>query len=101
MSCVRGCCPDEATHFKNVSFISPETMNGNEKDRVLAKNRDAYYRLRHQGLHPPSIDSSAELESRAVDQFEIDTGKLYKDAEERKKVKEGYEKMQLHQLGVA
>ena len=44
------------------------------KDAVLAKDLEAYKRLRKQGLQPPSVDGSARLESEAVSKVEIQTG---------------------------
>lgn len=98
MTCTRGCCPDEATHYKSVGFRSAETNTTNDRDRLLSANLDSYYRLRHQGLHPPQIDISNALERRAVDQVEIDTGHLYKNEEDKKRVREAITEMQVREL---
>lgn len=44
------------------------------KDAVLAKDLEAYKRLRMNGLQPPRVDGSARLESEAVTPVEIQTG---------------------------
>src|SRR5205823_6490507 len=98
VSCLRGCCDDEATHYKSVSVRSASTSKSNDRDRLLAANLDSYYRLRHQGLRPPQIDISNALERRAVDQVEIDTGHLYKNDEDKRRVREAITEMQVKEL---
>jgi hypothetical protein len=49
------------------------------KDRALAKDLEAYRRLRHEGLQPPSVDGAARLERQAVTKLEIETGVLNTD----------------------
>lgn len=56
------------------------------KDKVLSADLDAYKRLRHSGLQPPSVDGAAELEKRAVTKEEITWGRLL-DAEQRTEAK--------------
>jgi len=51
---------------------SPEVADVRRRDAALDKDRAAYKRLRHDGVQPPSVDGSADLEKRAVDQVEID-----------------------------
>lgn len=98
MSCTRGCCATEAEHYKSVAMQSAPTGKANDRDRLLSANLDAYYRLRQQGLHPPQIDKSCVLERRASDQFEINAGHLYKDEDEKKRVKEAVSDMQIREM---
>jgi hypothetical protein len=44
------------------------------KDRVLDKDLDAYKRLRKDGLQPRKIDGSAEVEKRAEEKWQVETG---------------------------
>jgi hypothetical protein len=46
------------------------------KDKVLHKDLDAYKRLRQEGLQPKRIDGSAELERRAEEPWQVETGIL-------------------------
>ena len=63
-----------------ISGVSPgfsEKMSS-EKSRqsVLSKDLDAYKRLRMNGQQPKQIDGSANVESRATDGWQIETGIL-------------------------
>lgn len=52
------------------------------------KDRPAYRRLRHNGTQPPHVDGAAELESRASNEFDVNTGLKYGHLPEER-VKEG------------
>lgn len=52
--------------------LSPETADTKRRDTQLALDRDAYKRMRQDGVQPPSVDGSASLEQRALDPVEID-----------------------------
>lgn len=56
------------------------------------KDHAAYRRLRRQGLQPKVLDGCAELENRAVDQFEIETGHIFTTAKERTEALEGMQR---------
>lgn len=43
-----------------------------QREKQLHKDRDAYKRLRADGLQPSSVDGSAHVESGVKDQLEID-----------------------------
>jgi hypothetical protein len=45
-----------------------------KRDRQLAKDRDAYRRLRMEGLQPPRLDGAHRLEAEAVTSLEVQTG---------------------------
>lgn len=46
------------------------------KERDLHRDRDAYKRLRSDGLQPPQIDGCAQLEKRATTPTEVESGQL-------------------------
>jgi len=65
MSCVRGCCPSPAEHYKSLSYVDHGQGSYHTKDRQLGKDRDAYKRLRQNGLQPKRVDGSARVEQTA------------------------------------
>lgn len=67
------------------------------KDKTLAKDLDAYKRLRHDGLQPKTIDGSHNVESRVNSQFDIDLGHVVPKAEESR-VREGMDWAKEHGL---
>lgn len=60
----------------------------NEKEKVLHQDRDAYKRLRMDGLHPRTVDGARDLERNVNSQFDIDLGRII-PKEERSRVEEG------------
>lgn len=46
------------------------------KERALHRDRDAYKRLRQNGLQPPSVDGSARLEQRATTEAQVESGRV-------------------------
>lgn len=54
------------------SVYSPEVADMKRRDAQLHKDRDAYKRLRADGLQPNHVDGSAALEGTVQDQLEID-----------------------------
>ena len=48
----------------------------NAKERSWHKDMDAYKRLRRDGLQPPHIDGARELEQKATDRIQVETGML-------------------------
>jgi hypothetical protein len=74
--CARGCCPSQAEHYRSVQIgtgeLSPEVADINRRDKALFTDREAYKRLRKDGLQPASVDGSARLEQNVKDQIEID-----------------------------
>jgi hypothetical protein len=70
--------------YKTVGVVKAP---GRLSDAQFSKDRDAYQRLRKQGLQPPHIDGCAQLEKEAVTRDEIVTGVVRPDisAAERKK----------------
>jgi putative FmdB family regulatory protein len=56
---------------KDIDWSGSKTKE-REKERDMA----AYKRLRSEGLHPPSIDGSADLEIRAGNKWEVKAGHI-------------------------
>lgn len=54
----------------------PEATRIVNTDKHWAADMEAYRRLRHNGIQPKRIDDSAELETRATDQFEVEMAKI-------------------------
>lgn len=46
------------------------------KDRLLHKDLDAYKRLRNDGMQPKKIDGAADVEKRADEKWQVETGIL-------------------------
>ncbi len=96
MSCGR-CwkCREGTGCIREVSFAPsampsrhPSAVATVAKDKQWDADMPAYQRLRRNGVQPPRIDDSAELEKRASDQFEIELGTVVpKDMKSR--VQEG------------
>ena len=59
-----------------ISTVRMNTSEGvrktQQREDQLAKDRDAYKRLRRDGLQPNTVDGSANVEGRITDQVEID-----------------------------
>lgn len=52
--------------------LSPAVADTNRREDALTKDREAYKRLRRDGLQPDNVDGSAQLEARVIDQIELD-----------------------------
>ena len=65
MSCARGCCATQAEHFRSVAIGTSVLVEGNRKDRELAKDLDAYQRLVRSGVQPRSTVGAARVEATA------------------------------------
>lgn len=53
-----------------------ETAATNARERLWDRTMPAYKRLRANGVNPPSIDSSPELEARAETRLEVEMGQI-------------------------
>lgn len=78
--------------------LSPEVADIKRRDAQLVKDRDAYKRLRADGVQPNQVDGSAVLESRAVEQIDIDM-KLPIPKEHRERIKEAQAQVAMEQFG--
>lgn len=47
------------------------------REQTLARDRDAYARLRREGLQPRTVDGSAELEATADHRHEVEMGHTF------------------------
>jgi hypothetical protein len=72
---VQGCfgCHIASLHIAPAAY-NPEVADINRRDALLHKDRDAYSRLRRDGLQPQHVDGSARLETNLKDQIELDYG---------------------------
>lgn len=64
--------------YKSVGFVGPQTRKGNSKDVKLGKDREAYKRLRADGLQPGHVGGSAHLEKHATLPIEVEYGHVFK-----------------------
>jgi hypothetical protein len=53
-------------------------------ERRLGRDMDAYKRLRDDGLQPPGIRGSGDLEARAQSSVEVETGEFAKTDRQRR-----------------
>jgi len=72
MTCARGCCESQLEHFRSLNLAKPTQQA--QLESQFAKDREAYRRLRQNGLQPPRIDGCAVLEKHATTKTEIETG---------------------------
>lgn len=78
--------------YRSVGYIGPKTRHGNSKDDKLARDRDAYARLRRDGLHPGHVAGSDHLEKHASLPIEVETGWVAKTKQGKALAKEGVER---------
>lgn len=70
MSCSRGCCSDQLSHYRSIGLSATATPSRKgpvvaklNSDKAFDKDGAAYKRLRKDGLQPDQIDGSAQLEA--------------------------------------
>lgn len=88
MPCSRGCCETQGDHYRSLA-ISPSVHNPhvgmqNRYDRSLARDRDAYKRMRTEGLQPAHLKGAAQIEKNAISEFEVTTGRIQPEKVARK-----------------
>lgn len=85
MACARGCCPSPRDHYKSIRLgakatptkaSAQETIATEERQKRWDRDMPAYARLRAEGLQPPQIDGSAELEAKARSKTEVEMGEI-------------------------
>lgn len=83
MTCKRGCCEDQMTHYRSIRLSSSATPTRKgtyvsqraQAERRLSKDLDAYKTLAfEQGLQPKQIDGCAELAQKAETKIEVESG---------------------------
>tara|TARA_X000000368_G_scaffold37316_2_gene27233 strand:+ start:12409 stop:12762 length:354 start_codon:yes stop_codon:yes gene_type:complete len=78
-----------ARSFKTAPSAMPSRSSAaGEKEawNDLETDMDSYKRLRDDGLQPPSIRGSADLESRAETKMEVESGQIVEDKTTRDQV---------------
>lgn len=85
MSCVRGCCPDQKTHYKSVTISTGPSLR-TVRETVLGNDLDAYKRLVQSGAKPKGIDGAAELERFASTTHEVEHRNIITDDKLRARV---------------
>jgi len=63
------------------------------KDPLLEKDREAYKRLRRNGEQPKHVEGSAFFEAKANESFEITTGSIVTDTNDRKEYTKRFAEM--------
>ena len=67
----------------------PSIAVGRRNERSYERNQGAYVRLKKDGLQPAHFSNSADIESRAVSTFEVESGRIMPGTStERKKYDE-------------
>ena len=74
--------------FKADGFYSTDTGGGSlaATEKQLEKDMGAYKRLRGDGLQPPMVQGCSELEKKAVNKFEVESGQVVKNDKSRKEL---------------
>lgn len=78
--------------YKSVGFVGPKTRAGNQKDEKLGRDRDAYKRLRNNGLQPSHVGGSDHLEKHATLPIEVEYGHVFKTPTGKALAKEAVER---------
>jgi hypothetical protein len=86
--------------IKSVSFApsamptrSPVAAKAKNTDPALAKDLDAYKRLRRNGTQPSAVNGAYNLETQAQEKFEITTGRLVADPVDRHRYAQAFAEM--------
>lgn len=82
----------QPSEYKSIGFVGPRTRAGNRKDEKLGKDRDAYKRLRANGLQPGHVGGSDHLEKHATLPIEVEYGKVFKTPTGKALAKEACER---------
>lgn len=84
--------------WRSIGYIGPRTRTVNSKDDKLTRDREAYRRLRRDGLQPPHVNGSADLERDATMPIEVEMGWTAKTKTGKALAEEGVERSR--ELGV-
>ena len=74
MTCARKCCFDQATHYR--SLVLGTSVAKTWEDTTLSADRDAYKRLKDDGIQPKGLKGAAQLEKHASSAWEIEAGRI-------------------------
>lgn len=78
--------------YKSLGFIGPRTAKGNKRDDKLSRDREAYKRLRADGLQPGHVGGSEHLERHATLPIEVEYGHVFKTPTGKALAKEACER---------
>lgn len=78
--------------YRSVGFVGPKTRRANTRDEQLARDRDAYKRLREDGLQPGHVGGSEHLEKHATLPIEVEYGWVAKTPVGKALAKEAVER---------
>ena len=84
----------EPKDYRSIGFVGPKTRAANTKDEKLARDRDAYKRLRTNGVQPPHVGGADHLEKHASMPIEVEMGWVAKTKTGKALAKEGQERSQ-------
>jgi hypothetical protein len=84
VTCPQGCCPTYREHLLSISVSAsamptrkPDQHGHERRDTKIAKDNDAYKRMRMNGMQPTTPDHAAEMEARATTKYEVESGQLF------------------------
>lgn len=89
MSCARGCCSDQKSHYRGLTLSGPSERRAAEKRD--SADMDAYARLVRSGVQPRQIDGAAELERGASTTHEVEHHNIITDPALRRRVSNAWE----------
>jgi ribosomal protein S19E (S16A) len=78
--------------YRSVGYVGPKTRKANTKDDKLARDRDAYKRLRDDGLKPSHVGGSDHIERHADMPIEVEMGWVAKTKQGKALAREGVER---------
>lgn len=85
--------------LKTVQFAGKPSEQG-QMEKRLTKDREAYKRLRRNGLQPRAMTGAAKLEKHASTKLEIQMGHLFRTPEEMAKAREGMQRANDMGIGI-
>lgn len=74
MTCHRGCCPTSGEHYRSLVMSGPVTKTW--EDTTLGADRDAYKRMRDDGLQPKGVKGASFFEKHASSKWEVEAGRI-------------------------
>jgi hypothetical protein len=70
VTCVRGCCPSQAEHFRSVVLSRGALADLNRREAKLSRDMVAYRSMVDQGLEPHTLTGAHEMQDASADQIE-------------------------------
>jgi hypothetical protein len=78
--------------YRSIGYVGPRTRRANGKDEQLARDRDAYRRLRKDGVQPDHVGGSERIERHATLPIEVEMGWVAKTKTGKALAREGVER---------